>query len=1064
MTGHDFFAQPNLLRPEVSLEQARAVAAKHFRIVGEIEELGSNQDRNFRVDSGRGRFLLKVPNSAYSDQELDAQDRALLRLAEAAPELRVARPELSLDGGYLARFDADGTKLRARLLSFVPGFPLYDSPYLAPVVVGRLGAMAGRVVAGLADFEHPGLERMSQWDLRNARRVVETLIGFVRDEAGAERVLRAVGAACDHLDALAGGLRVQAIHGDVTDDNVVCERDRNGRARPTGLIDFGDLGSGWLVAELATTCASILHHSPERPLATLPAIRAFHEIVPLDDAEIEALWPAIIARTGVLVVSAEQQELIDPDNDYATQRTDHEWREFDAATSLPAEVATAAIRAALSFDRPVRSSTSPGPRKRGEGPLSSSAVEDERGRASSGVASEGRESSTGETRERTSRLLPTIGVAEVTALDLATQSEALRDGNWLDADAESRIVSGSPATTAVFRYGEARLTRTNLHADQAPETVALGAEIFCPPGTPVVAPFDGILRSGEPGSLILMGAEAGLHLHGIKPAVGSASQFQTDGLPGEDDSVLLAADSGNEFRTGDLLGDGDRVHPGEADSTAAGDRLRAGDLLGYTSSVPRSGLWVQLCTLPDRPGWAPPAFVTAETAEAWRSVCPDPSSVIGFDCAAPVESSSAEILELRRIALAEVQGNYYDAPPRIERGWRQHLTDLDGRTYLDMVNNVAAIGHAHPRLSAAVARQWGLLNTNSRFNYKAIAEFSKRLADLLPDPLDTVFLVNSGSEAVDLALRLAQTFTQRQDVFCVTEAYHGWTIGSDAISTSTADNPNALSTRPSWVHPVLAPNTFRGEFRGADAGARYVEDVRRAIAEAVREGRPPAAFVCEAFYGNAGGVPLPDGYLTEVYADVRAAGGLCVADEVQVGYGRLGHHFWGFEQQGVIPDIVTVAKAMGNGHPLGAVITRRDVAETFSRNGYFFSSAGGSPVSCAVGTTVLDVIADEGLQRNAAEVGDHIRRRVENLDHPMIGAVHGMGLYMGVELVRDRTSLEPAAEETAAICERMRELGVIVQPTGDHLNVLKIKPPMCLTEESADFFVDKLDQTLRDGW
>ncbi|HEY8982670.1 MAG TPA: aminotransferase class III-fold pyridoxal phosphate-dependent enzyme [Streptomyces sp.] len=213
-------------------------------------------------------------------------------------------------------------------------------------------------------------------------------------------------------------------------------------------------------------------------------------------------------------------------------------------------------------------------------------------------------------------------------------------------------------------------------------------------------------------------------------------------------------------------------------------------------------------------------------------------------------------------------------------------------------------------------------------------------------------------------------------------------------------------------------------------------------------------------------MPLPDGYLRQVYAAVREHGGLCIADEVQVGYGRLGTHFWGFEQQGVVPDVVTVAKAMGNGHPLGAVITRRDIADAYRTQGYFFSSAGGSPVSSVVGLAVLDALRDEGLQANALEVGGYLKARLVELAdrHALIGAVHGSGLYLGVEFVRDRTTLEPATEETAAICERLRELGVIMQPTSDRQCVLKIKPPLCLTRQDADVFVAALDDTLTHGW
>jgi 4-aminobutyrate aminotransferase-like enzyme len=378
---------------------------------------------------------------------------------------------------------------------------------------------------------------------------------------------------------------------------------------------------------------------------------------------------------------------------------------------------------------------------------------------------------------------------------------------------------------------------------------------------------------------------------------------------------------------------------------------------------------------------------------------------------------------------------------------------------------VAALGHGHVGMAEAVARQLRRLNTNSRFHYSAVVEFSERLAALLPAPLDTVFLVNSGSEAADLALRIALATTGRRDVVAVGEAYHGWTYLTDAVSTSTADNPDALGTRPAGVHSLDAPNVYRGRHRGADAGSYAVDAVARIDALAAA-GEPPAAFIAEPVYGNAGGLLLPEGYLAQVYAAVRRHGGLAIADEVQVGYGRLGEWFWGFEQQGVVPDVVAVAKAMGNGHPLGAVITTRALAEAYRNQGYFFSSAGGSPVSSVVGLAVLDALRDDGLQQNAHAVGEHLRRRLLELAerHPLIGAVHGRGLYLGVEFVRDRDTLEPATEETAAICRRMLELGVVIQPTGDRQNVLKLKPPMCLTRESADFFADMLDRVLTTGW
>jgi len=466
-----------------------------------------------------------------------------------------------------------------------------------------------------------------------------------------------------------------------------------------------------------------------------------------------------------------------------------------------------------------------------------------------------------------------------------------------------------------------------------------------------------------------------------------------------------------------------------------------------------------------RPVGAPeaPPFTRAELAPGWLALTRDPRPLLGLP---EVEVRDAgDLLSRRDASFASVQEFYYSKPPQIERGKRHYLMSTAGRTYLDMVNNVTVLGHAHPRIAETAARQLRKLNTNSRFNYAAVVEFSERLAGLLPDPLDTVFLVNSGSEASDLAIRLATAATGRRDVIAVREAYHGWTYGTDAVSTSTADNPNALATRPDWVHTVESPNSFRGKYRRAEA-FRYAGEAVDQIERMVADGRPPAGFICESVYGNAGGMALPDGYLQQVYAAVRAAGGLAISDEVQVGYGRLGEWFWGFMQQNAVPDIISIAKSTGNGYPLGAVITSRAVADGFRSQGYFFSSTGGSPLSCAIGMTVLDVLRDEGLQNNAARVGAHLKARLQALQdkHSIIGTVHGTGLYLGVEMIRDPETLEPAPEETSAICDRMLELGVIIQPTGDHMNILKTKPPLCIDIEGADFYVDALDRVLTEGW
>ncbi len=958
-------------RPAVDADRAAHLARTLFGVEGPVRELGSHQDRNFLVASPAGPRVLKVANKAWGRAALEAQDAALEHVAHAG--FAAPHPCPALAGGTLVEADVDGEPLLVRLLTYVEGEPLAEARYLAPVVVADLGRLAGRTAAALADFDHPGLDRELQWDLRRAGDVVASLVGSVR--AGRREAVEAgTAAALERLASVRDALRVQPVHGDVTDDNVVGERDDAGRVRPAGVIDFGDLARSWLVAELAVACASVLRHRPEAPLAVLDAVRAFHAVAPLDDADVAALWPLVVLRGATLVVSGEHQAALDPDNPSATGPLESEWSIFEVASAVPFDLAEAAVRDALGL--------APAPRH-------------DAARAALAAAGP---------------LLPDVGF--VAALDLSTTSDSLHAGHFLDAGAEDHLLASAAALAgcAGTRWGEARLTRTVPLSAEEPATVALGVDLAVPEGTRVTAPWDVTVASADGDAVVVDGPAGRLTVTGVT------------GAP------------------------------------EAGTAVAQGDPLGTTAAR----VHVQVCL---EPGLAAPAFATASTRGAWTALCPDPSPMLPGDLTAR-GGDPAALLARREAAFARVQEHYYAAPMQVERGWKHLLLDTDGRAYVDMVNNVAAVGHGHPELADAVERQMRLLNTNSRFHYAAVAELSERLAALAPDGLDTVFLVNSGSEAVDLALRIVRAVTGRDDVVAVQEAYHGVTMASDAVTTSLYDNPTALGSRPDWVHLVPAPNSYRGTFRGDDAGPRYAETVRETVEAMVAEGRPPAAFLCEPLFGNAGGVVLPEGYLPAVYETVRAAGGLAIADEVQVGYGRTGHHWWAFEMHGVTPDVITIAKAMGNGQPLGAVITRREVAEAFAAQGSFFSSAGGSPVSCVAGLTVLDIIEREGLQANAARVGDHLVERLRALADrfPVVGAVHGLGLYLGVELVTDRRTLEPATAQCYAVCDRLRDLGVVVQPTGERANVLKIKPPMCLTLEAADFVIDQLERVLTEGW
>lgn len=975
-----------LPRPDISLDQARVFAAELFAVEPRgVKELGSQQDRNFLLSTPDGcRHLLKVSNPAFTREEIEAQNAAMEHLADAG--FNTPLPLASCSGEEVEAVTVNGRVHYVRLLTFVEGAPLIERAHLGTHLMRELGASLGRASKAFSDFQHVGLTRSLQWDLRAGENVVADLLPFVQVNWKRDMLSDVLTRVKHVLAPLKGQLPVQAVHGDMTDDNVVYVVSPEGLPRLAGVIDFGDTMYSWRVSELAVACASLFHHNPTNPLAVLPLIQAFHDVVPLSEAEIQALWPLIVLRGAVLAVSGEQQTAIDAGNDYASAALDREWIAFESPATYSWNAAEASIRASLGVPR------------------------------NGGVR-----------LSNPSPLIPRLTQATPVTVNLGWDSAAFKSGSWIKGPEEERSIIEeltSQDDVVLTRFGEPRMTRANILNPEEPANVALGVEVHnCEP-LDVHSPFAATLTLGE-----------------------ASTRAAT--LEGEGHIVALA---------------GVTVDP----ALMNGQTLERGQLLGQTRPGGTT-VWLALQTTnPDHGN--PPGFVRATELRGYCETYLDPTNLLSGIHAAPTPPThfngpSIELVR-RRNTFDPLQAHYYEEPPRIERGWKEHLIDTNGRHYLDMVNNVTVLGHGHPAVAEAASRQWEMLNTNSRFHYGAVARFSERLLSLVPDSFDTVFLVNSGTEAVDLALRLSKAYTDRDDVLCCEESYHGWSLAADAVSTSISDNPRADETRPEWVHVLAAPNDYRGTHRGEGAGREYAKDAQDLLQHLRQTGTPVGTYISEPRNGNAGAIGTPPSYLESVYHAVRAQGGICISDEVQVGYGRLGEHFWGYEEHKVVPDIVTMAKAMGNGHPLGAVITRREIANALAAQGSFFSSGGGSTLSSQMGITVLDIIEREKLQENAKTAGRILSDGFRDLmgRHSLIGAVHGMGLYQGVEFVRNRESLEPAKEETTAICDRMRELGVMVLPTGDRQNILKIKPPLCFSADSAHYFLRILDEVLTNGW
>ncbi len=405
----------------------------------------------------------------------------------------------------------------------------------------------------------------------------------------------------------------------------------------------------------------------------------------------------------------------------------------------------------------------------------------------------------------------------------------------------------------------------------------------------------------------------------------------------------------------------------------------------------------------------------------------------------------------------------YRKPLKIVKGALQYLYDDQGRAFVDCVNNPSHVGHCHPVVVKRMQKQLATLNTNTRYLSELIVEYAKRLKETLPPSLNICYFVNSGSEANDLAIRMSRHLTGQKDIIVLDHAYHGTTTLDMEMSPYKFDGAGGFGRRP-WIHKAECPDLYRGRYRYGDAraGEKYAQDVQRIIDELKAAGKAPAAFISETLLGVGGQLPLPRGYLKQAYHYVRAAGGVCIADEVQVGFGRVGEKFWGFQLQEAIPDIVVMGKPIGNGHPLAAIVVTNEIAEAFDNGMEYFNTYGGNPVSMTAGLAVLDVIQNEEMQKHALETGNYLMAGLKKLmnKHPVIGDVRGHGLFIGVELVKDRKTLEPAVPEIDLIVEKMKDRGYLLSTDGPLHNVLKIKPPLPFNKQNAAELLQYLDETL----
>ncbi|TFG32894.1 aminotransferase class III-fold pyridoxal phosphate-dependent enzyme [Candidatus Thorarchaeota archaeon] len=1008
-------------RPPFNEKAAMTIAETLYDLKGTVYELPSERDRNFRLSTDTGEeYILKISAASEKMENLEFQNAVLNHLNDVRELLRFPRVVQSKSGCEIDTWeDTHGTRYFIRLLVYLPGVVLAKINPHSPDLLNSLGQSIGNLTIGLKNFSHPAAHSKFYWDMKNASEVISQYSASIEDLEKRDIIDYFLGLFETSVLPYFKNLRCSIIHNDTNDYNIVVNRPHD-ENRSFGLLDFGDMIFSYTVFEIAVTIAYAILDKAS-PLTTAQQIlRGYHSVSPLTENEIELLFPLICTRLAMSVSISAYQQAQEPDNEYLRISEVSAWNMLSKLRAIHPRFATYMFRNACGKEPCLNSST-----------IVKWLVENQ--------------DKFGHVLE-----LPLTNES-CCVVDLHVGSVSipnpthLEDPQKLD-DVFNHVINNSKAMVGIGRYNEARLiylssqyTSPDNNYEET-RTIHLATDLIVKPGTSVHCPIAGRIHS-----------------------------FKDNDHPSDNGPSLIIEhkipEQNLKFYT--LYG---HLSKKSMVDVEVGALIDVGQQIGEVGDISENGGWPShlhfqlIVDLLDKKGdffgLAPPS-----QREVWKSICPDSNLILGIphDIFPESELSKSKILTMREKYLSKSLSISYKSPLKIVRGFMQYLYDDEGQEYLDIRNNVPQVGHCNPIVVDALSRQAAVLNTNSRYLSHLLVNYADRLCAKFPEPLSVCFFVNSGSEANELALRLARTHTKQRDIIAIEGAYHGNTERLIDISSYKHDGPGGEGA-PAHVHKVRMPDGYRGVFKSSDssAGEKYAQDVCEAIQNIEKRNRKIMAFICEPLMGCGGQIIFPQGYLEASFKHVRKAGGVCIVDEVQTGFGRMGTHFWGFETQGVIPDIVTLGKPIGNGHPIGAVITTPEIAKSFHTGMEFFSTTGGNSVSCAVGLAVLDVIQNLQLQENSLKVGNYLLDRLNELKtrHPIIGDVRGIGLFIGVELVRDPISLEPASEETKYVVERMKDFKILVSLDGAQNNVLKIKPPLVFTTQDANRLVDTLDKIL----
>ncbi|MDF1573931.1 MAG: aminotransferase class III-fold pyridoxal phosphate-dependent enzyme [Bacteroidales bacterium] len=998
---------------KITRKQAEFLSEELFGIQGVAMALPGEIDFNFRIESPDQSYLLKVARPGTEQDYLEFQQAILQHVARSPAEIISPVPLPNLRGNFISEIkDKSGNIRKVRLLTWVKGRLWSGVNPVNDKLLFSLGEEAGRLTRALQGFEHPLAERDFEWDLAQSGWTGKYEHLFSGEKL---EILRYFREKFNGIQASYMEFRKSVVHNDANDNNVVVSEDL-ADPKVRAIIDFGDAIHTQIINDVAVTIAYAVMGKPDPLGAAIALVKGYHKHFPLLEEELEVLYVLVAMRLVLSVSKSAINREMEPDNQYLLISEAPAWELLRKWKSLSPGFAHYGFRQSCGF--------SAHPQEKlfmdwaAEHPVSLIS------------------------------LLPSIQKEQVHPLDLSVSGTWIGDReeagdqdlfqfriDRLQKEVPEKIIAGGYLEPRAL-YNTESYDRTGNKGKEK-RSIHLGIDLWVPPSTPVHTLFDGE----------------------VVVAANNKGDRQYGGL------IILKHQAG-ELCFYTLYG---HLTVKSALKHRVGDQIKQGEQVGVIGDYPENGNWPphlhfqlmlsRLSYVNDFPGVAYPG-----ERELLKSICPDPNLLFRQPGLEAVRAEDlSETIAYRRKHLGKGLSLSYEEPLKMVRGDGIYLIDHQGRKFLDTVNNVAHVGHEHPRVVRTGQRQMAVLNTNTRYLHDNIHAFSRELLSTFPEELSVVHVVNSGSEANELALRMARTCTGQKDMIAMEVGYHGNTTGCVSISSYKFDGKGG-SGAPEHTHIVPLPDRFRGIHKGENSGPLYAAHMQEQIDHIHARGRKPAGFICESIISCGGQIELPEHFLEMAYASVRKAGGICMADEVQVGCGRTGRQFWGFQLHGVIPDIVTIGKPIGNGHPLAAVVCTREVADAFANGMEYFNTFGGNPVSCAIGTEVLRVIREEKLQENALDTGSYLKNELKKMqkEFPLVGDVRGQGLFLGIELTDNQ--LNPQTDKAAYLARRMKELGILMSTDGKDVNVMKIKPPLVFSREHADQLLETLRRIFREDF